>query len=192
MAKLMFFGHGSFRLITSDGVVIYIDPFYKGDYGLPADLALITHEHYDHNRVDLLTMAKDGIVKRASDFLPDYKSVTFKNVTIKAVPASNKNHSSGCVGYIVHCDGIALYFAGDTSKTQYMSSIKGIDYAFLPTDGIFNMDAAEATECAELIGAKYAVPVHTERPEEEYNEAVVNKFTPKNRLIIKPSEEIEL
>lgn len=192
MAKLMFFGHGSFRLTTNDGVVVYIDPFYSGDYSVPADLALITHEHYDHNKVELLTMAKDGIVLRASDFLPDYKTIAYSNITIRAVPAYNKNHSEGCVGYVVSTCGVTLYFAGDTSKTQQMSSMENIDYAFLPTDGIFNMDAIEATECADLIGAKHSVPVHTERPEEQFNYSVVEKFTPKNKLVIKPGTEIEL
>lgn len=192
MAELIFFGHASFKLTTKSGTVIYVDPFYKGDYSAPADIALITHEHYDHNRVDLLTLKKDGIILRASDFLPDYKTISAKGVTITAVPARNKNHSSGCVGYIVKCDGKTLYFAGDTSKTEYMSSLSGIDYAFLPTDGIFNMDAVEATECAKLIGARYCVPIHTERPEEKFNEAVVKKFTPENKLVIKPGTEIEL
>lgn len=188
----MFFGHGSFRLTTEKDTVVYIDPFYKGDYSPKADLILITHEHYDHNRTELVSLKADGVIMRAADFLPSYKAVSFKDLSIKAVPAYNKNHSKGCVGYIVGCDGKTLYFAGDTSKTQYMSMVKGVDYAFLPTDGIFNMDAVEATECANIIGAKFCVPVHTERPEEEYNESVVAKFTPKNKFVIKPGCEIVL
>lgn len=194
MAKLLFIGHGSFRLTTNSNTVVYIDPFYPGDYSLDADLALVTHEHFDHNRVDLVSLKNGGAVMRAEDFIcgKEYKTVTYKDLTIEAVPAYNKNHRSGCVGYVVTVDGLKLYFAGDTSKTEHMSTLSGIDYAFLPTDGIYNMDAEEATACAELIGAKHSVPVHTERPEEEYNEEVALRFTPKNRFIVKPGEEIIL
>lgn len=188
--KLLFLGHASFRLTTSSAV-IYIDPYKKGDYSIPADLVLITHEHYDHNRTELITLKKDGIIRRAADF-ELFKPISLKGVTVTAVPAFNKNHSVGCVGYVVEADGKKLYFAGDTSKTDYMGRLNDIDYAFLPTDGIFNMDAIEATKCAEIIGAIHSVAIHTERPEEEYNEAVAAKFTPRGKLELRPKEEIEL
>ena len=194
MTKLLFIGHGSFRLTTNANTVVYIDPFIEGDYSPKADLVLVTHEHFDHNKTELVSLKADGKILRASDFIHgmEYKMLKYKDLIIWSVPAYNKNHQSGCVGYIIEADGKKLYFAGDTSKTDFMSSLKDIDYAFLPTDGIYNMDAEEATLCAEIIGAKHSVPVHTERPEECYNEEVVAKFTPKNRLIIKPKQEIIL
>ena len=194
MAKLLFIGHGSFKLTTDNGTVIYIDPFFDGDYSAEADLVLITHEHFDHNKTELVSLKSDGAIFRADDFISGskYLSLAFKGVKITAVPAYNKNHKTGCVGYVVGADRLNLYFAGDTSKTDHMSTMKDIDYAFLPTDGIYNMDAAEATECANIIGAKHSVPVHTAPPEGEYNEAVAALFTPKSRLIIKQGSEISL
>ena len=53
MAHLLYQGHGSFRLETDAGRVIYVDPFAGQGYDLPADLILVTHDHYDHNRTDL-------------------------------------------------------------------------------------------------------------------------------------------
>lgn len=194
MAKLLFIGHGSFRLTTNAGTTVYIDPYYPGDYSPKADLVLVTHEHYDHNKTELVSLKSGGAIMRAAEFIDDnmYNAKQFGELMIWSIPAYNKNHQSGCVGYVIEADGLKLYFAGDTSKTDFMSALKDIDYAFLPTDGIYNMDAEEATVCAELIGAKHSVPVHTERPEEQYNESVAARFTPKNRLIIKPGQEINL
>lgn len=59
MARLLFQGHGSFRIVTDGDVVIYVDPFAGNGYDLPADIILVTHQHGDHNRVDLV--AKEGV-----------------------------------------------------------------------------------------------------------------------------------
>lgn len=47
MSKLFYQGHSSFRITTDEGKVIFIDPFAGVGYQTPADLVLITHEHYD-------------------------------------------------------------------------------------------------------------------------------------------------
>ena len=53
--KLLYQGHGSLRITTDDGKVIYIDPFAGEGYDLPADLILVSHGHADHTAVDLIT-----------------------------------------------------------------------------------------------------------------------------------------
>ncbi len=53
MSKLLFQGHGSYRIITNEGIVIYVDPFIGDGYNVPADIILVTHEHNDHNHVEL-------------------------------------------------------------------------------------------------------------------------------------------
>ena len=58
--RLLYQGHGSLRIVTSEGKVIYIDPYAGEGYDLPADLILITHGHQDHTAVKL-------IKKRAED-----------------------------------------------------------------------------------------------------------------------------
>ena len=54
MAEFFFQGHGSFRLTTNQGTVIYVDPYTGGGYDKTADLILVTHEHSDHNRIELV------------------------------------------------------------------------------------------------------------------------------------------
>ena len=117
MAKLFYQGHASFRLTTSEGKVVFIDPFCGLGYKTPADLVLITHEHYDHNNTELITFNPGGYIIRAKDALTNgvYHSFESKGLKIKAVPAYNSHHDKAeCVGYLIEVDGVKIYHAGDT------------------------------------------------------------------------------
>ena len=48
MTELLYQGHGSYRLTSEHGAVVYIDPFAGEGYDKPADLVLVSHEHSDH------------------------------------------------------------------------------------------------------------------------------------------------
>jgi len=196
MPKLLYQGHGSFRLTASDGVVVFIDPFIGTGYDVPADIILVTHQHEDHNQINLITQKPGCTLITNVEALADGKHNTFSvhGIGIEAVEASNKNHlPDQCVGYILTIDGLQLYFCGDTSKTAQMADFaaRQLDYAFLCCDGYYNMGLAEAAECAELIGAKHNVPVHL-KPGELFDRALAEQFEGPNRLIIEAGEEVEL
>jgi L-ascorbate metabolism protein UlaG (beta-lactamase superfamily) len=198
MAKLLYQGHASFRIVTEENVVVYVDPYAGKGYDVPADLVLITHEHYDHTEVNLVTQKKSCRVVREKELLNSgkYKSEVIDGISVEAVPAYNKNHNKAeCVGYVITLpDGIVLYAAGDTSYTDYMKeslSKRHIDYALLPCDGVFNMDAQEASRCADIIGAVHSIPIHT-KPGALFDEKVAAQFTAKTRLVVKAGEEITL
>ncbi|MCL2547984.1 MAG: MBL fold metallo-hydrolase, partial [Symbiobacteriaceae bacterium] len=165
MANLLYQGHGSFRLTSEEGIVIFIDPYIGVGYDLPADIVLVTHQHEDHNQIDLINQKPDCTIITNVEALAGGKhnAFTVQGVEIEAVEATNKGHSPDqCVGYIVTIDGKKLYFSGDTSKTEQMAgfTLRDLDYTFLCADGFYNMGLEEAAECAELIGAKNNVPVH--------------------------------
>lgn len=197
MAKIYYQGHGSLRLISSKGTVVYIDPFTGDGYDMPADLILVTHQHPDHNKLDLVTKKSDCVVLQNFDMLPDgktYQTKTVGDIKIEAVQAYNKNHKKEeCVGYIVTVDGKQIYFAGDTSTTEQMPSFaaRNLDYAFLPCDGKFNMDIPEAISCAEKIKAKHTVPIHM-APGELFNAERAATFKTPSALIVPAGQEIEL
>ncbi|EKQ56632.1 MULTISPECIES: MBL fold metallo-hydrolase [unclassified Clostridium] len=197
MAKLFYQGHGSFRIVTNNNIVIYVDPYVGEGYDLPADIILVTHEHPDHTKLELIRQKENCRILRAESMLinGEYKHIQIRDINITSVPAYNKNHDvNKCVGYVIEVDNVKIYAAGDTSTTEYMKtnlSKQELDYALLPTDGYYNMDAKEAEKCAEIIGAKHAIPIHT-KPGELFDINVANEFSPANKLIVKPGEEIEL
>lgn len=195
MAELLYQGHGSFRIRTEAGTVIFVDPYVGEGYDLPADLVLVSHEHHDHNRVELVTLKPGGKVYRAADCLKsgEYRAWTEFGVAIRSVAAYNQNHPKAeCVGFLLTVDGKTLYMAGDTSRTEEMGTeLAGehIDYAFLPIDGIYNMDAAEASECAAVISAVHSIPVHM-KPGALFDQETAERFQADGRLIVKPGETL--
>lgn len=196
-----FIGHASLKFKTSEGAVIYVDPFYPGDYGEKADILLITHNHRDHNALGKVTRAEDCLTVTPEDALSGgkYQSFSHRGVTVDAVEAYNKNHKkSECVGYVLAFDGLKIYCAGDTSKTDAMSgslSRLGLDYALLPIDGVFNMGPKEAGECARLLNTRYAIPIHNAPLAAfagTYSDKGTDKFTHPGKLVLKYGESVEL
>ena len=197
MPKLLYQGHGSFRLTADNGAVVYIDPFIGEGYGLPADIILITHQHEDHNQAGLVTKKAGCALISNVEALAGGKHNTFSfhGMEIEAVEAGyNQGHTvEDSVGFIIAVDGLKLYFCGDTSKTPQMETFaaRKLDYAFLCADGFYNMGLEEAAQCAKLIGARHNVPVHL-KPGELFDREMAERFDGPNRLIVEAGEEIDL
>jgi len=196
MARLYYQGHGSFRLVSAEGVVLYVDPYAGDGYDIPADIILVTHQHSDHNQVKLPARKEGCVVITEADALAGgaYQSFSVQGIDIETVMAGNKNHNPAqCVGYIITVDGISLYAAGDTSTTGQMAGFaaRELDYALLPCDGVYNMDLAEAAACAELIGAKHNIPIHM-KPGQLFDRDRAEAFHAPGRLIVAAGTEITL
>ena len=194
MAELLYQGHGSYRIVSNEGVVIYVDPYAGEGYHMPADIVIVTHEHSDHNQVDLVTLKDDGVILRHGDLFVDgeYLIKKIKKVMIEGTPAENKNHTrEECVGFILTVDGITLYGAGDTNYYPEMESFNDLDYALLPVDGIYNMSAQEASRCAHVIDSRYFIPIHTS-PTQLYDEDIAKSFKSPHALYMKPGERLKL
>lgn len=167
-------GHDSFR-IAAGGKVIYIDPFQLAS-AIPADIVLITHDHYDHcvpEDVAKIQTAATTIVtdaacaKKLKGGIKTVKPgdrITLGGIVVEAVPAYNtdkKFHpkADGKLGFIVTVDGIRIYHAGDTDFIPEMKKMKA-DIALLPVSGTYVMTAEQAVQAALAIKPAIAVPMH--------------------------------
>jgi L-ascorbate metabolism protein UlaG (beta-lactamase superfamily) len=196
MVKLLYQGHGSTRFTAQDGRVVYVDPYAGEGYDKPADIVLITHDHADHNKLELITQNEGCKVITNKEALAGGKHnrFSFNGIEVEATEARNLMHNSkNCVGFIITLDGVRIYCSGDTSKTKQMQELakQTIDYALFCGDGIFNMGPKEAAECAELIGAKHNILIHV-KPRALFDLAKAQKWAAPNKLIIQPGEEINL
>ena len=196
MPKLFYQGHGSFRLAADDGRVIYIDPYAGSGYDIPADIILVSHQHGDHNQVDLCAKNAGCKIITNVEALEGGKHRDFyiDGIQIQVVQAYNKNHNPNeCVGFIITIDDIKIYSSGDTSKTKQMERFADLDldYAIFCGDGVYNMDIQEAAECARIVKAKNNIIIHL-KPQALFDLEKAEAWGAPNKIIIQPNQEIEL
>ena len=196
---ILYQGHGSLRIVTGEGKVIYVDPYAGEGYDLPADLILVTHGHQDHTAVKLIKKRNDDcqvITYKEALVKGEYKTFDLGYATVEAVQAgNNKNHNiKNCVGWLITLsDGMVIYTTGDTSTTDQMAELakREIDYAFFVCDGVYNMDMEEAIGCAKLVNAKHSIPYHM-APGKLFDAKRAELFDVPDRLIVEAGQEIIL
>lgn len=191
--KIHWLGHDTFWL-EAKGKNIYIDPYKISDKQnlAPADIIIVTHEHFDHCSVeDINTLSTENTFivgatscyemlsskvynKRAVlELHPDGEMIDLDGIMVSAIPAYNTHRfrapgqpfhpkESKHVGPIIHIDDIKIYHAGDTDKIPEMEDLQP-DIAFLPVSGTYVMDVDEAVEAARAIKAKVTIPMHVGR-----------------------------
>ena len=177
------FGHASVRF-DIDGKVIYVDPYgevydYRGK--APADLILVTHNHYDHYdpkaykeietpRTTYIVSQNVGRVDERYTVLANDQVCTWEGIEIAAVEAYNVNrrnpqgelfHPRGVGnGYVLDFGGFKVYLAGDTEPIPEMKDLPAVDLAFLPKNLPYTMTDEEFVKAANLIKPKYLYCYH--------------------------------
>ena len=172
--NITWLGHDGF-LIKGDGKAIVIDPFQVKKCE-PADVILVTHEHYDHCSPEdiqkvqeastVIVTEADSAKKLSGDVrvVQPGDKLTVSGIQIEAVPAYNTNKNfhpkqNGWLGFVLIVDGVRIYHAGDTDLIPEMDSIKA-DIALLPVSGTYVMTAEEAVKAAKIIKPKLVIPMH--------------------------------
>lgn len=174
LANLHWLGHDTYRI---DGPqVIYIDPWQLPDDCPPADVILVSHDHFDHcSDEDIARIRKDDTKviahpAAAAKITPPVtelrvgETATADDIEIVAVPAYNIGKtfhpkSEAHIGFRIMLEGECLYFAGDTDLIPEMQGLE-CDVALLPVSGTYTMTAEEAAQAAETIRPRVAIPMH--------------------------------
>jgi len=180
--KITFLGHASL-LFEFDGKMIYADPASSLDWEkMPkADLVLITHNHGDHLKPDIIkTLSTEKTILvadersaaqvKAAKAMKNGDETTVLGLKIEAVPAYNivhmrsadtpyhpKGHGNG---YITTFGDKRVYVAGDTENIPEMQALKNIDVAFLPMNLPYTMTPEMVVDAAKTFKPKILYIYH--------------------------------
>lgn len=171
--QIIWLGHDSFKIKGEK--TIYIDPWKLKD-GDPADIILITHDHFDHfSQEDINKVCTDDTVlvtnkTVATSLTGPVRTVqagdklSVQGVEIEVLAAYNTNKqfhpkSAGGLGFIIDMSGEKIYHSGDTDLIPEMEDIH-CDIALLPVSGTYVMTAEEAVDAAKRIKPKLCIPMH--------------------------------
>ena len=186
--EIKWLGHSSVKIKTSDGKIIYIDPYEIKDNSEKADFILITHSHPDHCSIaDIEKLIKQNshvvISADCQSKITRIKTplkiqvielgneLDFHTLKVLSVPAYNLDKSfhpksEAWFGYVIKIGEVIIYHAGDTDLIPEMQKLTGYKrngnefIALLPVGGRFTMNVDEAVEAARIIKPSLAVPIH--------------------------------
>ena len=191
-------GQGMVSIETYWNLQVVIDPYSMrigyDDPQLRADLVLVTHEHRDHNNVELVAgsphvvrvLEADGSVRKVYqvlDRLPNEEKPSWKNarlriarsqhaIQVTSVPAwhdDKEGHERGATAmFLLEIDGVRIVHCGDLGQTrltvEQIEALGRVDLLLIPIGGKYTIDGRQAAEIVRQIKPRRVVPIHYKTP----------------------------
>lgn len=171
---IQWFGQSFFKITAKNSLgqdlTIVIDPFSK-DYGLKvpnkfgADLALITHDHEDHNNLDAL---KGTEISPEPFIISGPGEYETKGIMVYGVPSFHDDEAGIKLGentiYILEIENVWLAHLGDLGQKKLtekqLEHLEGVDILMVPIGGTYTLDSKNASQIISEIEPRLIIPMH--------------------------------
>jgi len=176
--QVEWYGQSAFRL-TAPSATVAIDPFgdlsamtgrgmqfdYPAIAGLQADLLLVTHEHPDHNGVEVV--GGDPVTLRST--AGTYESPIGKVVAVASEHDGAAGTERGPNTIVCfELDGMRVCHLGDFGQSalrdEQAQAVGGVDLLFVPVGGGPTAGAEEAAAIVGRLQPRWVVPMHYRTP----------------------------
>jgi L-ascorbate metabolism protein UlaG (beta-lactamase superfamily) len=181
--KITWLGHACFLLEDARGIRVLVDPFdvdvaafaarglkfaYPSITGVRADLALVSHEHFDHNAVGAVS-GSPTVIREPGDYL-------VAGIPVRAVASEHDPHGGSLRGANLllrwEMDGLSLCHFGDFGqkalRPEQIEALGRVDILFLPVGGDPQkgptVDAAGAARIVDMLAPHLIFPMHYATP----------------------------
>jgi L-ascorbate metabolism protein UlaG (beta-lactamase superfamily) len=177
--QVEWYGQSAFRL-EADGKTVFIDPFgdmsgltaargmqwdYPAIEDVDAELLLVTHEHGDHNAVEVIGGSPTTLRATAGR----HGSPVGEVVGVASEHDENAGTERGPnTIFVFDLGGVRVAHFGDFGQSELRpeqaEAIGKVDLLFIPVGAGPTIGAADAKAIAERLGAKWIVPMHYRTP----------------------------
>ena len=165
-----YLGQSMFVMSTSTGLKALIDPvaptMYKNDPVEGVDVVTVSHEHPDHNSVQMAT-GTPAIVRGLAGGELAKVDQTIKGVHIRTVGTFHDMQQGGQRGrnavFIFELPGLKVVHLGDLGHAldpQQIAAIGPADVLIVPVSGGPTIDPKTAVEVMGQLSAKVVIPMH--------------------------------
>jgi len=167
-ATFTYLGQSTFVMATSTGLKILIDPqtMTKNEPVGGVDVVTVSHEHPDHNAVQLAT-GSPTVVRGLVEGELAKVDQTVKGVRIRTVGTFHDPQQGGQRGknavFVFELPGLKVVHLGDLGHTldaQQIAAIGPADVLLIPVSGGPTIDPKTAVEVITQLSAKVVIPMH--------------------------------
>ena len=163
---IQYYGHSCFKISAKplgrgqEEVSIFLDPFDR-ETGLrppqgQADLALVSHQHHDHNNVQSLKGNPTVI-----DIPGEY---SFKGISVIGIPSfHDTDRKMANTIFILEAEEMRICHLGDLGielDQKDLELIDGVDVLMIPIGGKYTIDAKKAVDLIKKIEPAIIIPMH--------------------------------
>ena len=201
-------GQSFFEIESSKGTHVAIDPHAIEAYGkteVTADVVLISHEHNDHNQVEVLKNAGRAKVihgLRVNGKRLDWNPIdeSFRDIHIRSVGSYHDTTAGSERGkntiFVIEMDGLHIVHLGDLGHVLSENTVRKIgpvDVLMVPVGGIYTINGSDAKKVVEQLKPRqYVLPMHYGTkafddvlPADEFLDEQTNvKKLPTNKLVV--------
>jgi L-ascorbate metabolism protein UlaG (beta-lactamase superfamily) len=178
VVRVRWYGQSAFALAAGDDS-IFIDPFggmegarargmtwnYPAITGAVADLLLVTHEHGDHNAVEVVGGVKQTV--RSSAGTVDTQLGRLIGIASEHDDVAGTKRGANVI-YVLEVGGMRVCHMGDFGqaelRAEQLKAIGKVDLLFVPVGGMATIDGAAAAQVVELLNPSWVVPMHYRTP----------------------------
>ncbi len=159
-------GHSCFYITLQSGKTIVIDVF-GDEIGLPvlerpADIVLLTHDHFDHkNQTYLKSLPKTTVVVEKKGALVQ------DGIKITGIPIWHDEREGAdrgaVVAYLIEAEGMRLLHLGDVGimpSPEALEAFGKVDILMIPVGGVYTVDAKGALDIMDTIKPNITIPMH--------------------------------
>lgn len=161
--RIRWLGHASFHMVSGDGTRVMTDP-YDDTVGYrvtrpEADIVTVSHNHFDHNAVNLVG-GEPAVIKGSGERF-------VKGIRVLGMATFHDEQKGARRGpnivFVIEMSGLRICHLGDlghTLSSQQIDQLGKVDILMIPVGGTYTIDATKATAIVDIMNPPVVIPMH--------------------------------